>query len=154
MGKAIGEGLKAYYKAKIEELEIQARDKQLNLRRLEAQRNDLNTKGAARCAGCAAGAPTALGRCTFIIDAAPIPKLLGSSKLSPSLCCSKLMTVPVLAVRLLKEELQLLQEPGSYVGEVAKVLYGHKHCSLLKVFSRARSTPDFLSLLAADHGQE
>ena len=27
----------------------------------------------------------------------------------------------VSAVRLLKEELQLLQEPGSYVGEVAKV---------------------------------
>ena len=45
MGKAVGEGLKAYYKAKIEELEIQARDKQHNLRRLEAQRNDLNTKG-------------------------------------------------------------------------------------------------------------
>jgi 26S proteasome regulatory subunit T6 len=45
MGKAVGEGLKAYYKAKIEELEIQARDKQHNLRRLEAQRNELNTKG-------------------------------------------------------------------------------------------------------------
>ena len=46
MGRAhLGEGLKAYYQAKIEELEIQARDKQHNLRRLEAQRNDLNTKG-------------------------------------------------------------------------------------------------------------
>lgn len=45
MGKAVGEGLKAYYKAKIEELEILARDKQHNLRRLEAQRNELNTKG-------------------------------------------------------------------------------------------------------------
>lgn len=30
------------------------------------------------------------------------------------LCC--------LAVRLLREELQLLQEPGSYVGEVVKVM--------------------------------
>ena len=47
MGRAVGEGLKSYYKAKIEELEIQARDKQHNLRRLEAQRNDLNTKGIA-----------------------------------------------------------------------------------------------------------
>ena len=48
MGRAVGEGLKAYYQAKIEELEIQARDKQHNLRRLEAQRNDLNTKGGPR----------------------------------------------------------------------------------------------------------
>jgi len=47
MGR-VGEGLSSYYKAKIEELEIQARDKQLNLRRLEAQRNELNTKGDAR----------------------------------------------------------------------------------------------------------
>eukprot|EP00884_Botryococcus_braunii_P005198 jgi/Botrbrau1/1467/Bobra.178_3s0024.1 len=69
MGKAVGEGLKAYYKAKIEELEILARDKHHNLQRLQAQRNELNTK-----------------------------------------------------VRLLREELQLLQEPGSYVGEVIKVM--------------------------------
>lgn len=46
MGRAVGDGLKSYYKAKIEELEILARDKQHNLRRLEAQRNELNTKGA------------------------------------------------------------------------------------------------------------
>ncbi len=46
MGRAVGEGLKTYYKAKIEELEILARDRQHNLRRLEAQRNELNTKGA------------------------------------------------------------------------------------------------------------
>ena len=44
MGR-MGEGLTSYYKAKIEEQEIQARDKQLNLRRLQAQRNELNTKG-------------------------------------------------------------------------------------------------------------
>lgn len=87
MGKAIGEGLKAYYKAKIEELEIQARDKQLNLRRLEAQRNDLNTK-----------------------------------------------------VRLLKEELQLLQEPGSYVGEVAKIMGKNK--VLVKVHPEGRYVVD------------
>lgn len=47
MGKAVGEGLRAYYKAKIEELEILAKDKQHNLHRLEAQRNELNTKGEA-----------------------------------------------------------------------------------------------------------
>merc|ERR1719460_1286646 len=58
-----------YYAAKIEELEVEVRDKMLNLRRLEAQRNELNSK-----------------------------------------------------VRLLREELSLLQEPGSYVGEVVKVM--------------------------------
>ena len=44
MGRT-GDGLKEYYKGKIEELEIAVRDKAHNLRRLEAQRNDLNTKG-------------------------------------------------------------------------------------------------------------
>lgn len=39
------DGLRAYYKAKIEEHEIAVRDKTQNLRRLEAQRNELNTKG-------------------------------------------------------------------------------------------------------------
>merc|ERR1712060_643336 len=69
MGVKTGDGLKDYYKTKIEALEIQVRDKSNNLRRLEAQRNELNSR-----------------------------------------------------VRLLKEELQLLQEPGSYVGEVVKVM--------------------------------
>ena len=68
-GVKTGDGLKDYYKNKIESLEIQVRDKSNNLRRLEAQRNELNSR-----------------------------------------------------VRLLKEELQLLQEPGSYVGEVVKVM--------------------------------
>ena len=47
-GRAMGDGLKSYYRAKIEELEILCRDKQHNLRRLEAQRNELNTKGQYR----------------------------------------------------------------------------------------------------------
>ncbi|KAI8592803.1 26S protease regulatory subunit 8 [Geranomyces variabilis] len=63
------EGIKSYYKNKIEELETRASSMTQNLRRLEAQRNQLNTK-----------------------------------------------------VRLLREELQLLQEPGSYVGEVVKLM--------------------------------
>jgi 26S proteasome regulatory subunit T6 len=37
------------------------------------------------------------------------------------------------AVRMLREELQLLQEPGSYVGEVVKVMGKSK--VLVKVFS-------------------
>jgi len=43
--KATGEGLRTYYRSQIEQMEIRIRDKQHNLRRLEAQRNDLNTKG-------------------------------------------------------------------------------------------------------------
>uniref|UniRef100_A0A7S1XH32 AAA+ ATPase domain-containing protein n=1 Tax=Erythrolobus australicus TaxID=1077150 RepID=A0A7S1XH32_9RHOD len=61
--------LRGYYQTKIDELEAKIRDKQDNLRRLEAQRNDLNAR-----------------------------------------------------VKSLREELHLLQEPGSYVGEVIKVM--------------------------------
>ena len=64
-----GEGgaLATYFKGKIDQMDILQRNKQSNLRRLKAQRNELNAK-----------------------------------------------------VRALREELQLLQEPGSYVGEVVK----------------------------------
>lgn len=41
-------GLRAYYKAKIESMEVALSQKTQNLRRLEAQRNELNGKG-----GCA-----------------------------------------------------------------------------------------------------
>ena len=60
-------GLTTYYQSKIDELEITVREKSQDLRRLQAQRNELNSR-----------------------------------------------------VRLLREELQLLQEPGAYVGEVVK----------------------------------
>jgi len=43
--KATGEGLRAYYKSKIEDLEVQIRDRTQNLQRMEAQRNELNMKG-------------------------------------------------------------------------------------------------------------
>jgi len=62
-------GIRSYYQSKIDELEIVTQDKGENLRRLEAQRNDLNAK-----------------------------------------------------VRRLREEIQILQEPGSYVGEVVKAM--------------------------------
>ena len=75
-------GIQAYYSSKIDELEVVVREKTHNLRRLEAQRNELNSK-----------------------------------------------------VRLLREELSLLQEPGSYVGEVVKVM-GRK-----KVLVKARARP-------------
>lgn len=41
----VHEGIKPYYLQKIEEAEGVIREKQLNLRRLEAQRNELNAKG-------------------------------------------------------------------------------------------------------------
>lgn len=63
------DGIKPYYDGKIQTLRVVVSDKVKNLRRLEAQRNDLNAK-----------------------------------------------------VRMLREELQLLQEPGSYVGEVVKLM--------------------------------
>jgi hypothetical protein len=42
---ASGPGLRNFFMNRIEEMEITIRDKTQNLRRLEAQRNDLNTKG-------------------------------------------------------------------------------------------------------------
>lgn len=38
-------GIALYYRAKIAELEIQVREKAQNFRRLEAQRNEINSKG-------------------------------------------------------------------------------------------------------------
>lgn len=45
MGIPQDEGLRPYFQAKIEELEHLVRDKAQNLRRLEAQRNEINSKG-------------------------------------------------------------------------------------------------------------
>ncbi|ORX53680.1 26S protease regulatory subunit 8 [Hesseltinella vesiculosa] len=84
------DGIKQYYKTKIEECELIINDKSQDLRRLEAQRNALNAK-----------------------------------------------------VRLLKEELQLLQEPGSYVGEVVKVM-GKKKV-LVKVHPEGKYVVDIAS---------
>ncbi len=41
-----GGGLRAYYSSKLDELELVIRERTMNMRRLEAQRNALNTKGA------------------------------------------------------------------------------------------------------------
>eukprot|EP00983_Pelagomonas_calceolata_P122463 1160911-Pelagomonas_calceolata.AAC.17 len=41
----VGDGLRSYYKSKIEDFELQVKDKSLNLKRLEAQRNELNAQG-------------------------------------------------------------------------------------------------------------
>ena len=67
--KGGGDGLSSYYQGKIDRVELVLHSKQADLRRLEAQRNDLNAK-----------------------------------------------------VRRLRDELQKLQDPGSYIGEVIKVM--------------------------------
>lgn len=81
------EGIKAYYLQKIEESEVAIREKVEDLRRLEAQRNELNSK-----------------------------------------------------VRFIREELQLLQEPGSYVGEVIKLMGKNK--VLVKVHPEGKYVVD------------
>lgn len=40
-----GDGFRTYYITKIEELQLIVADKSQNLRRLQAQRNELNAKG-------------------------------------------------------------------------------------------------------------
>lgn len=64
----VGEGLSDYF-SKIEDLRQQVRLKKTNLKRLEAQRNEMNA-----------------------------------------------------AVKLLKEEIEMLQQSGSYVGDVVKLM--------------------------------
>lgn len=81
------DGLKSYFVTKIEELQLILAEKSQNLRRLQAQRNELNAK-----------------------------------------------------VRMLREELQLLQEQGSYVGEVVKPM--DKKKVLVKVHPEGKFVVD------------
>merc|ERR1711979_20311 len=81
------EGIRQYYGSKIEDLQLTVTDKTQNLRRLQAQRNELNAK-----------------------------------------------------VRMLREELQLLQEQGSYVGEVVKAM--DKKKVLVKVHPEGKFVVD------------
>ncbi|CAL9195430.1 unnamed protein product [Musa acuminata subsp. burmannicoides] len=91
-----GEGLRQYYLQHIHDLHLQIRQKTNNLQRLEAQRNDLNSRGSETL-------------------------ILPNSSCTVGSRCPNPAAGPSF-VRALREELQLLQEPGSYVGEVVKVM--------------------------------
>ncbi|RDD36727.1 26S protease regulatory subunit 8 [Trichoplax sp. H2] len=80
-------GIEKYYQTKIQELQLIVSERTQNMRRLEAQRNELNAK-----------------------------------------------------VRMLREELQLLQEQGSYVGEVIKAM--DKKKVLVKVHPEGKFVVD------------
>lgn len=83
--------LNSFFHNKIEALELEIIERNSKLRRLEAQRNDLNSRGT-------------------------------SCQKSPRAFLPQLLIVIDPPVRLLREELGLLQQPGSYVGEVVKVM--------------------------------
>lgn len=81
------DGIRSYYQAKVDELELVVQDRGMDLLRLQAQRNDLNSR-----------------------------------------------------VRKLRDELQLLHEPASYVGEVIKVMGKNK--ILVKVHPEGKYVVD------------
>lgn len=103
-----GEGFRSYYIQKIEELQLIVNEKSQNLRRLQAQRNELNAKGKI------------------------ILNFLLLLIIQLYLC--------LISVRMLREELQLLQEQGSYVGEVVKPM--DKKKVLVKVHPEGKFVVD------------
>lgn len=104
-----GEGFRPYYITKIEELQLTVAEKSQNLRRLQAQRNELNAKG--------------------ILD-----------QIFLNICILLIDYFYNVIVRMLREELMLLQEQGSYVGEVVKPM--DKKKVLVKVHPEGKFVVD------------
>ena len=112
--ETVGEGLKQYYVTKVEELQLIVNEKTQNLRRLQAQRNELNAKGM-------------FSWCLMFVDKFHLTKWIFFSPI-------------FVLVRMLREELQLLQEQGSYVGEVVKPM--DKKKVLVKVHPEGKFVVD------------
>lgn len=87
-------------------IQLTVNDKSQNLRRLQAQRNELNAKGIV------------CKLVSFIIINIMHNMLSWNMKMQWVL----FWIVSLVVVRLLREELQLLQEQGSYVGEVVRAM--------------------------------
>lgn len=108
-------GVAAYYASKLDALQLALSEKAANLRRLEAQvreaararRDRRRFHPRARCRSPSVPLPfPAAPPCAC--PARPVPQ----------------RTLLNAKVRALREELGLLQEPGSYIGEVAKAMAG------------------------------
>lgn len=100
-------------------------EKSQNLRRLQAQRNELNAKGTARL--LSSSLPKALGLVLPAGLVAPGSVASHCGKWCPPSWVRAWVPmagadISISAVRLLREELQLLQEQGSYVGEVVRAM--------------------------------
>ena len=83
-------GVESYYTQRLDELDLKIRERSENLQRLRAQRNELNSRG--ECWWCEHETP-------------PLPKADAAA------FCT---------VRLLREELVLLLEPASSIGDIVK----------------------------------
>jgi len=117
-----GEGFKPYYITKIEELQLIVAEKSQNLRRLQAQRNELNAKGA------------------YFDLMIQLSLLYDNQKYIFSIVLKNCFDYFIFIVRMLREELQLLQEQGSYVGEVVKPM--DKKKVLVKVHPEGKFVVD------------
>ncbi|XP_055884572.1 26S proteasome regulatory subunit 8 isoform X2 [Biomphalaria glabrata] len=115
------QGIKQYYISKIEELQLVVTERTQNLRRLEAQRNELNAKGLYKSV-------TILFTLSFL------------NRMIQTFFILKSNFVLCYIVRMLREELQLLQEQGSYVGEVVKPM--DKKKVLVKVHPEGKFVVD------------
>ena len=111
-GEGEDKGIRSYYLSKIDELELVVRERTQNLQRLKAQRNEWNAKGMYI---------SKIGPLESVCDCVCGARASGLHIYS-FYSFTHTQTSTTYTVRLLREELYHLQEPGSYVGEVIKAM--------------------------------